>query len=103
MVEDGFEQAAGFGLGGNERPFQSIAQRHQFIHLGDDGVFRKTNWSISSHAGVNMKNRHLRLLEALIVKLQRPAVFGDRPNHILRRAGWHISLNFKGDLNFRIE
>ena len=38
MVEEGFEQAAAFGLGGGELLFQPVAEGHQFVHLGDDAV-----------------------------------------------------------------
>src|SRR5688572_19480211 len=38
FVEDGFEQAAAFGPGGGELPFQPVAQGHQLVHLGDDAA-----------------------------------------------------------------
>ena len=38
LVEDGFQQAAAFGLGGRELLFQPVAEGHQFVHLGDDAV-----------------------------------------------------------------
>jgi hypothetical protein len=38
LVEGGFEEAAGLGLGGGELGFQVVAAGHQFIHFGDDAV-----------------------------------------------------------------
>ena len=43
-MEDGFEEAAAFGLGGGELRFQPVAQGHQFIHLGDDAVLFGEGW-----------------------------------------------------------
>ena len=37
-MEDGFQQAVGFGLGDRELLFQPVAEGHQFVHLGDDAV-----------------------------------------------------------------
>jgi hypothetical protein len=38
LVQHCFEQPAAFGLGGRELGFQSVAYRHQFVHLGDNAV-----------------------------------------------------------------
>ena len=37
-MQNGFEEAAAFGLGGGELRFQPVAQGHQFIHPSDDAV-----------------------------------------------------------------
>ena len=37
-MEYGFEEAAAFSLGRSDLCFQPIAQRHQFVHLGDDAT-----------------------------------------------------------------
>jgi hypothetical protein len=38
LVEGGFEEVAGLGLGGGELGFQAVAESHQFIDFGDDAV-----------------------------------------------------------------
>ena len=38
FVQDGFEEAAAFGLGDAELGFQPVAQGHQFFDFGDDAV-----------------------------------------------------------------
>ena len=38
VVEDGFEEASGFGLGGGELGFEAVAEGHQLVDLGDDAV-----------------------------------------------------------------
>ena len=37
-MQHGFEQVAAVGFGGGKLGFQLVAQRHQFIDLGDDAV-----------------------------------------------------------------
>jgi len=49
------------------------------------------------------KSRGLSFLEALAIKLQRSAVFRDSADNILGSARLHVSFNFKGDLDLRIE
>ena len=44
LVEDGFKQAAAFGLGGRELLFQPVTESHQFVHLGDDAVLFGEWW-----------------------------------------------------------
>lgn len=36
FVEDGFEEAAAFSLGGGELRFQPVAEGHQFFNLGNN-------------------------------------------------------------------
>lgn len=36
--DQGPEQPAASGLGDEQAPFESVAQRHQFVHLDDDTV-----------------------------------------------------------------
>ena len=43
-MQYGFQQAAAVGLGGGELGFQLVAQRHQFVHLGDDAVLFGEGW-----------------------------------------------------------
>ena len=37
-MENGFEKAAAFGLGGGELRFQPVAQGQQLVDFGDDAV-----------------------------------------------------------------
>jgi hypothetical protein len=43
-MEDGFEEVAGFGLGGGELGFYLVAEGHEFIHFGDDAVLFGEGW-----------------------------------------------------------
>ena len=43
-MEDGFEEAAGFGLGGGELGFEAVAEGHQLVDLGDDAVLLGEGW-----------------------------------------------------------
>ena len=43
-MEDGFEQAAACVVAGGEAFFQPVAERHQFIDLGDDAVLFGEGW-----------------------------------------------------------
>jgi hypothetical protein len=43
-MENRFEQATGFSLGGGELRLQLVAQSHQFIHLGDDAALFSEGW-----------------------------------------------------------
>ena len=45
-MEDSFEEAAAFGLGGGELRFQPVAEGHQFIDFGDDAVLFGKWWKI---------------------------------------------------------
>lgn len=38
----------------------------------------------------------LLLFKPLVGELQCPAVLGDGPNHVIRRAVWNLSLNLQG-------
>lgn len=40
VVEDRFEQAAAFGLGGGEMRSHLVTKRHQFINLDDNALLR---------------------------------------------------------------
>ena len=44
LVEDSIEETASSGLGCGELRFQSVAHRHQFIHLRDDAVLFGERW-----------------------------------------------------------
>ena len=44
-MEDGFKQAAAFGLGGRELLFQPFAEGHQFVHSGGDAVLFGQRWN----------------------------------------------------------
>ena len=43
-MEDSFEEAAAFGLGGGELRFQPVAEGHQFIDFGDDTMLFGEGW-----------------------------------------------------------
>jgi hypothetical protein len=61
MVQDGFEQAPAPGLGGCELRFQLVAERHQFIDLGDDAVLfgedRKVNSRMRTYRAKGERRR----------------------------------------------
>jgi hypothetical protein len=44
LVEDGFEDAAGFGLGGGELGFEPVAEGQQLVDLGEDAVLFGEGW-----------------------------------------------------------
>ena len=43
-MQNGFEEAAAFGLGGGELRFQPVAQGHQFVYFCDDSVLFGEGW-----------------------------------------------------------
>ena len=45
FLEDGFEQAAAFGLGGGELCFELAAHGHKLIDLGDYAVLFGDWWN----------------------------------------------------------
>ena len=45
FVEDGFEEVAGFDLGGGELGFQLVTEGHEFIHLSLRKCGFVRNWS----------------------------------------------------------
>ncbi len=53
LVQDGFEEAAAFGLGGGELRFQPVAEGHQFIDFGDDAVLFGEGWERNHQARVD--------------------------------------------------
>ena len=50
FLQDGFEEAAAFGLGGGELRFQPVAQGHQFVDFGDDAVLFGERWKWTTSA-----------------------------------------------------
>lgn len=43
-MEQGFEEAAAFGVGDGELRSQPVAQNHQFIDFGDDAMLLGDGW-----------------------------------------------------------
>ena len=73
MVQDGFEQPSAVGPGGRELRFQSVAQRHQFVHFGDDAVLfgkgREGKYYLRQCYTSEMRNADSRVL-----RLKNPGV-----------------------------
>ena len=53
VVEDDFKQAAACVVAGSEALFQPVAERHQFIDLGDDAVLFGEGWESKSQIEQN--------------------------------------------------
>ena len=43
-MQKGFEKATAGAICGSEVGFHTIAERHEFIHLGDDAVLLSKGW-----------------------------------------------------------
>ena len=49
-MQNGFEEAAAFGLGGGELRFQPVAEGQQFVDFGDDAELLFEGWEGDRHS-----------------------------------------------------